>query len=291
VTEDRWSRWLLGGRDAGDARQRAASLEYLAPLRDRVLDGAEPLAGADVLDVGAGDGLIALGALDRVGPDGTVTFCDVSPALVEHCRELAGDDPRARFAVAAAEDLAGVPDSSVDVVTTRSVLIYVTDKARAFAAFHRVLRPGGRVSLFEPINALMQDPPGRFFGYAVDADLGRRVNDAFGEAASDVAAMMDFDDRDLARLAEAAGFARVHVECHLDLEPDTAWQTVSFEALLDGSPNPNARTVRAAIDAALTPPERERFIAELAREYAAGRGMRRHAAAYVTARKDERGRG
>ena len=81
MTGDRWSRWLLDGRDAGDARQRAAALEYLAPIRDRVLAGAAPLEGADVLDVGAGDGLIALAALDRVGPGGTVTFSDVSPRM------------------------------------------------------------------------------------------------------------------------------------------------------------------------------------------------------------------
>jgi arsenite methyltransferase len=37
-------------------------------------------------------------------------------------------------------------------LTTRSVLIYVADKAGAFREFHRVLRPGGRISLFEPIN-------------------------------------------------------------------------------------------------------------------------------------------
>jgi ubiquinone/menaquinone biosynthesis C-methylase UbiE len=285
VTEDRWSRWLLGGRDAGDAQQRAASLEYLAPIRDRVLAGAEPLAGADVIDVGAGDGLIALGALDHVGRDGTVTFCDVSPALVEHCRGLAGDDPRARFAVAAAEDLGAIPDGSVDVVTTRSVLIYVTDKARAFAEFHRVLRPGGRVSLFEPINALMQDRPGRFLGYEAEPDLAARVRAAFGEDETAKTAMMGFDDRDLARLAEEAGFAHVHVECRIDLEPGTVDQPVSFEALIDGSPNPNARTVREAIDAVLTPPERERFLAELRESYDAGRRMRRHAEAYLVARK------
>jgi SAM-dependent methyltransferase len=37
-------------------------------------------------------------------------------------------------------------------VTTRSVLIYVQHKDAAFREFHRVLRPGGRVSIFEPIN-------------------------------------------------------------------------------------------------------------------------------------------
>ena len=282
MAEDRWSRWLLGRRDADDARQRAASLEYLGPIRDRVLAGAEPLAGADVLDVGAGDGLIALGALERVGPKGTVTFSDVSPALVAHCRELAGEDPRARFVQARAEDLGAVPDASADVVTTRSVLIYVDDKARAFAEFHRVLRPGGRVSLFEPINALMRDPPGRLFGYAVDAALSARVHAAVDEGTE---AMMGFDDRDLARLAETAGFARVHAECHIDLGPQTGHEPVSLEAFLDGAPNPNARTIREAAEVALTPAERDRFLAELAESFAAGRRMHRHAVAYVTAHK------
>ena len=40
----------------------------------------------------------------------------------------------------------------MDIVTTRSVLIYVEDKRRAFEEFFRVLKPGGRISLFEPIN-------------------------------------------------------------------------------------------------------------------------------------------
>ena len=87
VEPDRWSRWLRERRDAGDEERRAFILAQLAPVRDRVLGGAEPLAGATLLDVGTGDGLIGLGALERVGPGGTVIFSDVSPALLEHARE------------------------------------------------------------------------------------------------------------------------------------------------------------------------------------------------------------
>ena len=69
----------------------------------------------------------------------------------------------ARFVLTAADPLDGIADASVDVVTTRSVLIYVKDKAAALQAFYRVLRPGGRISVFEPINVLMRDtwPVGR----------------------------------------------------------------------------------------------------------------------------------
>jgi len=278
VAPDRWSRWVLGGRDAGDARQRASTLAHLAPIRDKVLAGAEPLAGATLLDVGAGDGLIGLEARAR---GAEVIFSDVSEALVAHLRELA---PDARSVVTRADDLQGIDDASVDIVTTRSVLIYVIDKAAAFAAMRRVLKPGGRISLFEPINALMQDPPGRFKGFDVGpvAELAPRVNAAFApEDPAFTEAMLGFDDRDLARLAEAAGFTRVHVECHSDVEPGEL--PVSFEALLDGAPNPNAPTVREAIAAALAAPEQERFLAALRDAFAAERFVHRRVVAYLTA--------
>jgi ubiquinone/menaquinone biosynthesis C-methylase UbiE len=112
-----------------------------------------------VTDVGTGDGLIAIGALDRLGPSGRVIFSDISADLLEHCRAAAteaGELSRCDFVAASADNLTGIADGSVDVVTARSVLIYVADKAGAFAEFRRVLRPDGRISIFEPINTLMQ---------------------------------------------------------------------------------------------------------------------------------------
>ena len=287
---DRWSRWLLERRDGGNERQRAAAVDRLAPIRGRVLDAAEPLAGATVLDVGAGDGLIGLAALDRVGPRGEVIFSDVSEPLVEQCRELVAarqDQGRARFVLPAAEDLAAIPDASVDVVTTRSVLIYVVDKAKAFAAFARVLRPGGRASLFEPINGLMSpEPEGRFWGYRVPAvaDLAAKVTARFaGDDPGYRHAMMGFDDRDLVRLAEDAGFETVHVECHIDVGPGSWAHPVDVEALLEIAPNPNAPTLREAIDASLDEAERGRFVEELRRAVLEQDSVRRMAGAYVLA--------
>lgn len=290
--QDRWSRWLLKRRDGGNEQQRAASLDHLSGIRDRVLDAAEPLEGATLLDVGAGDGLIGLAALDRVGAAGKVIFADVSEPLLEHCRELVaanGDLERAEFVLTRAEDLAGVPDASVDVVTTRSVLIYVVDKARAFRTFARVLRPGGRVSLFEPINRVMYPEAGdRFWGYRVAAvsDLAAKVRTRFaGDDPAYREAMLGFDDRDLARLAEEAGFETVHVECHLDVSPGSWAHPVDLDALLDIAPNPNAPTAREAIAEALTEPERRRFLDELGRAVAEHDAVRRMATAYVLATK------
>jgi ubiquinone/menaquinone biosynthesis C-methylase UbiE len=287
---DRWSRWLLHRRDAGDERQREVALGRLDGIRDCVLDLAEPLAGATLLDVGTGDGLIGLAALERVGADGSVIFSDVSAALLERARERAGAAAgRARFVVSPAEGLDAIADGSVDVATTRSVLIYVADKAAAFEALHRVLRPGGRISLFEPINRLMfPERDDRLWGYDVSAiaDLAAKVKASFKALQAPAAdSMMDFDDRDLVRFAEAAGFERIHLECHIDVEPDAHMQPISFESLLDMSPNPLAPTLREAVDDALAAPERERFEARYAQAVSENAPVRRMAVAYLAARK------
>ena len=137
----------------------------------------------------------------------------------------------------------------------------------AFASLYRVLRPGGRISLFEPINRLMfPEPDGRFFGYDLSSvgELVARVHAIFrvGEPAVR-SAMIDFDDRDLAKLAEEAGFDPVHVECHIDIECGGGDLPISLEALLDGAPNPNTPTVREAVHAALTGPEQVQFMTAL----------------------------
>ena len=252
---DHWSRWLLERRDADDERQRQVTLEHLAGVRDRILAHGEPLEGSTLLDVGTGDGLIGLEALARVGPRGRVIFSDVSLALLERVRdavESQGAAERARFVAARAEDLTDIADASVDVVTTRSVLIYVAEKARAFSAMHRVLRPGGRLSLFEPINRLMfPEPADRFWGYDVSsvAALADKVKASFDRLeAANAATMMDFDDRDLARLAESTGFERVHLECHIGVSIRSSDSRVSKLSLIkDAGGRPPCR-VTAGLD-------------------------------------------
>src|SRR3981081_649717 len=150
---DRWHQWLLEARFGGDGAYREKLLtEYLYPVRDAVLDGARLTSGQTLLDVGTGDGLIAFGALERVGASGRVIFSDISQSLLDHCRAAASADgppDRGRFVPPPADQLAAVADASVDAVTTRSVLIYVKDKAQAMREFFRVLRPSGRASLYE----------------------------------------------------------------------------------------------------------------------------------------------
>jgi len=294
--EDRWYQWLLERRDGGDELQRSTSLKRLESIRERVLDFAEPLADAALLDIGCGDGLIGLAALDRVGPRGSVTFCDISASLLEHAREAVRAREsldRASFVLAPVEDLAGIADCSFDVASTRSVLLYAADKQRAFDEMYRVLTPTGRISLFEPINRLMfPEPEDRFWGYnvAAVAELAGRVKDTLASLAhADAATMIDFDERDLFAMARLAGFASIHLELHCDLVPGRPGiEAPSLDTLLDSSPHPLAPTVRHAVEQALDPVELARFLSVLRTALERNDSQPLLAAAFLVAHKAAR---
>ncbi len=161
---------------------RAGNLERLATLRDRILDRAGVRPGDTVLDVGTGQGLLGIGALVRNAPDGRVIFSDISEPLLADCRaaaEQASALKRSSFVVASATDLSTIESESIDVVVERAVLLFIEDRSRALAEYHRVLRAGGRLSLGEPLNSWMGlDRPGYVWGYDVTEviDLERKLH-------------------------------------------------------------------------------------------------------------------
>jgi SAM-dependent methyltransferase len=279
---DRWAEWLLERRFGGDPELRERFLGELARTRDRVLDNAGLAAGETLLDVGCGDGLIAFGALERGAAE--VLFADVSQDLLDESRRIAeelGAAERCRFLLAPAEDLSAVADASVDVVTTRSVLIYVKEKRRAFEEFFRVLRPGGRLSLFEPINSLNR------FGHAFDVaavqeleDRVRAVYERLQPRGSDP--MTDFDDRDLVDLAEAVGFPEIHLALDVEVK---APEPMRWDAFVRTAWNPNIPTLAEVMEDVMTPDEAARYTAELRPLVEEGRGSRKMAWAYLRTRK------
>jgi arsenite methyltransferase len=285
ASTDHWADWIRTRRTGGDSEYEAEMLEKLAGVRDRVLAGAELQAGETLLDVGCGNGLIAFGALDRGA--GEVVFVDVSAPLLEDCRALAvaaNLADRCRFVEAAAEDLAGIEDASVDVVTTRSVLIYVEDKERAFREFHRVLRPGGRVSLFEPINRFGMEERRGTWGFELDGEreLLAKVTEVFQAIQPESDPMVDFDERDLLRQVEAAGFFPIRLTLEAEVTPH---ERRRWETFLHSSWNPKIPTLDEAMDQALTPEQRTALVAELRPLVEEGRGVWRMAHAYLWAVK------
>jgi arsenite methyltransferase len=208
---DQWAAWLLHGRQQGMSQRELRRMQRdLTRLRDRTLRGARLRAGQRVLDVGAGIGLLSVEACRSVGRDGLVCALDLSHAALVEAQRLSMDSPGGAQLAAVAGDALALPFAAAqfDAVLTRSVLIYVDDKAAAAREFYRVLKPGGRASLFEPINSAAQK-----YGYYGQFDFGAR-----GPAHARVlayqeahwphrSAMLGFDERDLVRWFVAAGFA------------------------------------------------------------------------------------
>jgi arsenite methyltransferase len=287
--QDIWSRWLLHRRDADDPEIKRFIMQKLRPTRDRVLDNAKLQESDTLLDVGCGDGLIAFGALERTS-SGKVIFSDISQDLLDAAASIARDlgvTERCSFLKAAADDLSPLPDGSVSVVTTRSVLIYVANKIAAFEEFLRVLEPGGRLSIFEPINRFGYPSPTHIFaGYDVTPviELAGKVREIYQRMQpDDDNPMLDFDERDLLHLAEGAGFREVHLQLEANIEPPDKIQ--NWEAYLRTAPNPLAPTLEEAIAASLTPAEAREFTTHLRSAVEQGIGSRKMACAYLWAVK------
>ncbi|MEX2646165.1 MAG: methyltransferase domain-containing protein [Gaiellaceae bacterium] len=279
---DRWAAWLLERRHGGDEQRLRELLEQLREWRDRVLDNARLGPDDVVLDAGCGDGLIAFGALERGAAK--VIFSDVSAELLDVCREIAAGDPRCEFVLGSVDELP-LPDESVDVATTRSVLIYVEDKLRALRELHRVLRPGGRLSIFEPINSFAYPQPEHRFAFwdvSPVVELSNRMKAHYRSVAPDQT-LIDFDERDLVRWAEEAGFGEVRLDYEVRIEP--GYRVANWEAYERSSGNPLAPTLRETADAALGPEDAERFLGHLRAENEAGRGIDRYAVAFLWAVK------
>jgi tRNA (cmo5U34)-methyltransferase len=111
-----------------------------------------------VLDVGCGGGNYTLKLLEQV-PNLDVTLIDLSQPMLDRARERVG-----RATAGHIKTIQGdirqieLPDSEFDIVLAAAVLHHLrTDKERqnVFAAFHRALRPGGSVWVFDLVESSM----------------------------------------------------------------------------------------------------------------------------------------
>lgn len=129
---------------------------FIAPWRASLVDFAQVPAGSRVLDVATGTGSQAL-AFARRGHD--VVGVDLVPEMLHVARRKRGAE-RVRFEEMDATHLA-LPDASIDVVTVAFGLheMPAVIRERAVAEMVRVVRPGGKVVVFDyglPPNRLLR---------------------------------------------------------------------------------------------------------------------------------------
>src|SRR5438046_9083539 len=147
-------------------KARGADLDALTPAEvapvDQFHGGGKPVtvrlakvagaaSGMRVLDVGGGFGGPARTLAVEFGCH--VTTVDLTESYVRAARMLTarmGLEDRVSHHVGNALDLS-FPDGAFDMVWTQNSGMNIADKARLYAGFHRVLRPGGLPALQEPM--------------------------------------------------------------------------------------------------------------------------------------------
>ena len=148
-----------------------------------------------------------------------------------------------------------------------------------------MLRPGGRISLFEPINRFAARPRDTWFGLDL-APLGeageklRAVYEALQP--SDTDPMLDFDERDLIRLAEEAGFFPIEGHLEAEIRP---MEPLPWQSFIDTAGNPNIPTFAEAMEQVLTLAEQERVAEYLRPLVEEGRGEWRMATVHLAGTK------
>lgn len=232
----------LRGQAEDEVRARAAYLDLLALL-----------PGERVLDVGCGSGVVTRDLARRVVPGGRVVGLDASTALLTVADELAAETGLADHITWREGDARALPfgDNAFDAAIAVTTLCHIPDGERAIPELVRVVRPGGRVGVFDRDNDsyIIAHP---------DRALTRRIV----AAGSDHTTVDGWLVRQLPRLLRQAGLVDVRVRAFASIEQNPA----GFYAT-----NAGTRWADVAVQVgAITEAERRRWVAELNEEVAAG---------------------
>ncbi|AMU98840.1 bifunctional 2-polyprenyl-6-hydroxyphenol methylase/3-demethylubiquinol 3-O-methyltransferase UbiG [Xanthomonas citri] len=128
-----------------DADGPQKPLHALNPVRLEYVSARLELAGARVLDVGCGGGLLSE-SMARLGAQ--VTAIDLAPELVKVARlHSLESGVQVDYRVQSVEDLAAERAGSFDAVTCMEMLEHVPDPTAIIRACASLLKPGGKLFL------------------------------------------------------------------------------------------------------------------------------------------------
>jgi len=116
MNSDVWFEWLLHHRHADDPAYGRLVQASVLGYADRLLDGARLGEGMSLVDIGAGEGLVAFRAIERIGASLQVILTDVSAPMLQYAEsvsQIRNIRSQCAFLECSAERLEGINDSSL----------------------------------------------------------------------------------------------------------------------------------------------------------------------------------
>jgi ubiquinone/menaquinone biosynthesis C-methylase UbiE len=215
-----WRPEAVRGLDEAAARELVArTLELRGRSEDEIASRSAYLGllgvapGERILEVGCGSGVVLRDLARRVAPGGRAVGLDPSPALLAVARELAAAAGLAGLVELHEGDARSLPfgDGTFDAVLAVTALIHIPGAERTIAEMVRVVRPGGRVGVFDRDNDtyVVSHP---------DRALTRRIVAAGGENV----AVNPWIARQAPLLLQGHGLRDVRVRAFVSVEQDPA---------------------------------------------------------------------
>lgn len=203
---DTFDRWAADGRDAGMEREHGdVGRQVIARL------GIRP--GEQILDLGCGNGW-ATRLLAQAAAGATAIGVDVSPRMIARAEELHSLTIRARYELAAFENL-GFRDARFDRVFSVEALYYALDLGKALGEALRVLKPGGRLDVV--VDFFAESPSTRVWPEHTGLEMRYLSTHQWIEA------------------LESAGFGEVRAERLFDTRPEVVADPAHAASKRDGS--------------------------------------------------------
>jgi SAM-dependent methyltransferase len=201
----------------------------LAPSARKLVAAAHLPAGAHVLDIATGTGLIARLAAKAVGPSGRVTGVDLTEGMLAIAQAEPSEPGSAPidYILSAVED-APLPDAGFHAAFCHHGLQFFDDPARALQSVRKALRRDGRlhIALWGPL----EDHPLSRAAQRALVDSGLDELTGFLSRAHSLQ-----DPMRVRGLLESAGF-RLEREASADIVPDGTWHANDGPRLLAASP-------------------------------------------------------
>lgn len=153
LTRKAWNRWSDEHFKRGSADMDTIKSDpiraFPRDIREMLKISVPDLKGKRVLVPSSGDNKAAFG-FALLGAK--VTSADIVEKQLENARQMADMNgfPAIEFRQADSMTLDGIPDGEFDLVyTSNGTHVWISDLARMYLSFYRVLKPGGAYIFFE----------------------------------------------------------------------------------------------------------------------------------------------